>query len=207
METLLGDEVLLTVGLTWSSDADAAAIKVRQALGVLGGGAPVMLVSDIEATEALIRGIADLTGDHFLVACIIEADAVVVGSVNGPHVTVERFEPDDSGALADRICVAVRRVRPHPDRILVLGSADGNDLVSALRDATTRPVLTAAEGGYALTQGAALASTRAMHVPDAPEARARISRVGVLSSALAAAAVVFVVSVSLAASSCDTGFG
>ncbi|MEZ0052483.1 hypothetical protein ABIA30_003501 [Mycobacterium sp. MAA66] len=197
LETLLGDEVVLTAGLTWSADAEAAAIKVHQALGVLGGGAPAVLVSEFEAADVLTRGIADVTGDNFLVVCLVEADGVVVASLEEDRMTVDRFQHDDAGPVTDRVCAAVRRVRPRPDKILVLGSEDGDELVSALRDMTTRPVFTAAEGAFALAQGAALASVRASHAP-AQAAKPGISRVGVLSSTLAAAVVVFVISVSLA---------
>jgi hypothetical protein len=197
LETLLGDEVVLTVGLNWSADAEAAAIKVHQALSVLGGGAPAVLVSEFEAADVLTRGIADVSGDNFVVVCLVEADGVVVASLEEDRMTVDRFQHDDAGPVTDRVCAAVRRVRPRPDKILVLGSEDGDDLVSALRDMTTRPVFTAAEGAFALAQGAALASVRASHAP-AQAAKPGISRVGVLSSTLAAAVVVFVVSVSLA---------
>lgn len=200
LDTLLGDATLRSIGLTWSADAGAAASTVSQALDVLGCGAPTTLASDVEATDALIRGIADLTGEHFLVVCIVEADAVVVASTNGPQVTVERFERNDSGPLIERICVAVRRVRPRPDRILVLGTEDGTELACALRASTTRPVFTADEGGYALTQGVALVSMCATHAPDGRPAGRHLTRVGLLGSAVAAAAVVFVVSVSLALS-------
>ena len=59
-------------------------------------------------------------------------------------------------------------------------------------DATSAPVLTATEAEFALPRGAALASARAATVPDEPVEKPRISRVGVLSSVLAAAVVVFV---------------
>jgi hypothetical protein len=74
LESLLAGEDLHTVGLTWSHDAEPAAIKVREALEVLGAGAPVVAVPDIEAAEALARGIADITGHDFLVVCIVEPD-------------------------------------------------------------------------------------------------------------------------------------
>jgi len=199
LETLLGDTTLRTIGLTASADGADVAAKLGEAFGVLGGGAPTLVSSDLESADALIRGIAQLTGEHFLVICIVEADGVVVASTNASQVTVERFEPDEHGPVIERICVAIRRVHPRPDRILILGPADGTELASALRGTTTRPVFTATEGGYALAQGAALASTHATTTTDEP-ARRHITQVGVLGSVAAAAAVVFVVSVSLALS-------
>ena len=197
LETLLGDEVVSTIGVTYSADAEAVAGKVYQALDVLDIGAPAVVVSDVEAAEVLTRGIADVTGDVFLVVCIAETDGVVVASVNAQRGTAERFEPNDSEPLAEGISAVVRRIRPRTDEILVLGSADGSELVSALEAITTRPVFTADEGSFALAQGAALASSRAANVT-APQ-RPRVSQVGVLSFAVAVAAAVFVMSVSLAA--------
>lgn len=199
LETLLGDTTLRTVGLTSAAGAEAVAATMSQALEILGGGVPTLLSSDLEAAEALVRGIAELTGEHFLVICIVEADGVVVALTNGSQVTVEHFAPDEHGPVIERVCVAIRRVHPRPDRILVLGSAGGTELASALRETTTRPVFTATEGGYALAQGTALASMHATNAAEAPTGR-HISRVGVLGSVAAAAAVVFVVSVSLALS-------
>ncbi|MCW2590708.1 MAG: hypothetical protein JWQ86_3135 [Mycobacterium sp.] len=197
LESLLVEGDLHTVGLTWSQDAEPVAIKVREALDVLSGGAPVVAVPDVEAAEALARGIADITGNDFLVVCIVEPDAAVIATVDGHRVAVETIDRADSATLIDRARAVVRSARPSPDAVYVLGSADTDELVSALTDATPRPVITATEADFALTRGAALASARATNVPDAPVARKRISRVGVLSAVLAAAVVVFVVSVSL----------
>lgn len=197
LETLLGDEVVSTIGVTYAADAEVVAGKLYQALDALDVGAPAVAVSDVEATEILARGIADVTGDVFLVVCIAEAGGVVVASVNAERGTAERFEPNGSEPLAEGVSAVVRRIRPRPDRILVLGSADGSELVSALGAITTRPIFTADEGSFALAQGAALASARAANV-SVPR-RPRMSRVGVLSSAVAVAAAVFVMSVSLAA--------
>jgi hypothetical protein len=197
LESLLVGGEPRTVGLTWSQDAEPAAIKVREALGVLGGGAPLVAVPDVEAAEALARGIADITGHDFLVVCIVEPDTAVIATVDWHRVAVECIDRADSATLIDRARAVVRSARPSPDAIFVLGSADTDELVSALTAATPRPVVTATEADFALTRGAALASARATNVPDAPVARPRISRVGVLSSMLAAAIVAFVVSIAL----------
>lgn len=199
VDTLLGDTTLRTVALTVSPGGEAAATKLSAALDVLGGGTPTLMTSDLEAAHALIRGMAELTGELFLVICIVETDGVVVALTNASQVTVERFEPDEHGPVIERVCVAIRRVHPRPDRILVLGSADGAELASALRESTTRPVFTATEGGYALAQGAALASMHATNTVEKPAGR-HLTRVGVIGSVAAAASVVFVVSVSLALS-------
>jgi hypothetical protein len=197
LESLPLDEGLHSVGMTWSRDAEPAAIKVREALEVQGAGAPVVAVPDIEAAEALARGIAGLTEYDFLIVCIVEPDAAVIASVDGFRVAVERIDRVDSATLIDRARAVVRSARPQPDAIFVLGSADTDELVAALTDLTPQPVLTGTDADFALSRGAALASARPVTVADAPVASPRFSRVGVLSSVLAAAVAVFVVSVAL----------
>lgn len=198
LESLLTGGDVHAVGLTWSQDAEAAAVKVRAALDLLGGGAYVVGVSDAGATELLASGIADLAGYDFLVVCIVEPDAVVVATVNSGRVSVTRVDRADAATVNDRVADVVRRARPSPDAIFVLGSDDADELMSTLRDAMDRPVFTATESDVALARGAALASARALDASDEPVAKPRISQVRVLSSVLAAAVVVFVVSVSLA---------
>ena len=197
LESLPLDEDLHSVGLTWSRDAEPAAIKVREALEVQSAGAPVVAVPDIEAAEALARGIAGLTEYDFLIVCIVEPDAAVIASVDGFRVAVERIDGVDSATLIDRARAVVRSARPSPDAIFVLGSADTDELVAALTDLTPQPVLTGSDADFAMSRGAALASASPVNVADAPVASPRFSRVGVLSSVLAAAVVVFVVSVAL----------
>lgn len=198
LETLLDAGDPRAVGLTWSPGADAAAIKVRHALAVLGGGAQLVAVSDVEATEVLAGGLADLGGYGFLVVCTVQPDTTVVATVNAQPAATERIDSTDAAALSERVSAVVHGVRPSPDAVFVLGSGDADALAAALRDATTRPVLTAAESEFALARGAALAAARALTIPDAPVVTRRISPAGVASSVLAAAVVAFVVSVTLA---------
>ena len=197
LESLVAGEDLHTVGLTWSPDAEPVAIKVRETLEVLGAGAPVVAVPDVEAAEALARGIAELTEYDFLIVCIVEPDAAIIATVDGFRVTVECVDGVDSATLIDRARAVVRSARPSPDAVFVLGSADTDELVSALTEATSQPVLTATEADLALPRGAALASARATNGSDVPVVAPQISRVGLLSSVLAAAVVVFVGSVAL----------
>lgn len=198
LETLLEAGDPHTVGLTWSPEAEAAAIKVRAALAVLGGGAQLVAVSDVEATEVLARGLADIGGYGFLAVCTVEPDTTVVATVNSQPAVTERIDSTNAVPLIDQVNAVVHGVRPSPDAVFVLGSGDADALASALRDATTRPVLTAAESEFALARGAALAAARALTIPEAPVVKPRISQAGVASSVLAAAAVAFVVSLTLA---------
>ncbi|OBC04801.1 hypothetical protein A5784_11910 [Mycobacterium sp. 852013-50091_SCH5140682] len=199
LENVLGGGELHAVGLTWSAGADAVAAKVRSALDAVGGGARVVDVPDVEAAEVLAGGIAEISDYHFLVVCLVEPDAALIATVNDQRVRAERIDRIDS-ALVDQASSAVRNARPSPDAVFVLGSdvEAADALVAVLRDETARPVFTAAEADLALTRGAALAAARTVNAAPAPVAKPLMSRVGVLSSVLAAAVVVFVVSLSLA---------
>jgi hypothetical protein len=199
LDNVLGGGELHAVGLSRAPGADAVAAKVREALDAVGDGARVVEVSDVEAAEVLAGGIAEISDYHFLVVCLVEPDAALVATVNDQRVRAERIDRADS-ALLDRAGSAVRNARPSPDAIFVLGSdVDAADaLVAVLRDETARPVFTAAEADLALTRGTALAAARTVNATPGSAVKPLISRVGVLSAVLAAAVVVFVVSLSLA---------
>src|SRR5690349_23459949 len=71
---LPADADLHAIGLTWSHDAESEAIKVREALDAYAGGAPVVPVRDVDAAEALARGIAEKAGHDFLIVVVVEPD-------------------------------------------------------------------------------------------------------------------------------------
>jgi hypothetical protein len=189
----VGENRLHAVGVTWANEAEAAATTLLDALAARGL-ANVITVSQQEAADSLATGIAD-RGDYRDVAvCIVEADEAHVALVDGDGVTTERVEPtaDDMLALLDRSGAS-------PEAIFVLGSADDIDAVAASFHGAAVPVITAAEADVALARGAALASARAVNALDTRPARWRMpSRTGALTSVVAAALVVFVVSLSTA---------
>jgi hypothetical protein len=195
---LPADADLRAVGITWSHDAETEAVKVREALDAYAGGAPVVAVRDVEATAALARGIADIAHQDFLVVCVVEPDGAVVATVDGFEIHVEHIDHEDAATLNDRVRAIVRAARPSPDAVYILGSQDPDDLVAAVSEETDRPVITATEADFALTRGAALASALTANAPEAPETKKRITRDRELAIALGSAAVVFVVSLSVA---------
>ena len=79
------------IGVTWTSEAEAAASAVLQALADRGVE-NVIAVSDIEAADALASGIADITAYDDVAVCIVEPDAAVVAMVNADGVTVDRID-------------------------------------------------------------------------------------------------------------------
>ncbi|PEG35098.1 hypothetical protein CRI77_25885, partial [Mycolicibacterium duvalii] len=177
------------IGLTWTTDAEALTSAVWQAL-TERGVENVIAVSDVEAAEALARGIADLAGCDRVVVCVAESRASVVASVTPEAVTADRVDPAalvDVGGLA-------------PEAVFVVGSGDVATVVSVLRERVDVPVISAAEAELALARGAALAAASAVSLLDAEAAPARraLSPTATLAGVLSAAVLTFVVSASVA---------
>ena len=192
------------IGVTWTSEAGAAASAVLQALADRGLE-NVVAVSDIEAADALASGIAGITAYDDVAVCIVEPDAAVVAVVNADGVTVDRIDRPldraDAVELTSSVMAMVDLNDWRPDAIFVLGSDELDLVVSSLADIAAAPVISAAEADLALARGAALASALAVNTLEAQAASARphrMSRVGALTSVLAAAVVTFVVALSVA---------
>ncbi|MGE2832743.1 DUF7159 family protein [Mycobacterium sp. SMC-4] len=175
-------------GLTWAADAESVTSAVWQAL-TQRGLENVIAVSDVEAAEALARGIAELAGCERIVVCVAEPGTSVVAAVTPDGVTADRVDPS---ALADVEGLA-------PEAVFVVGSGDVAAVVSALRDRLEVPVVSADEAELALARGAALAAASAVSILDADSAPKRtVSPTATLVGVLAAAVVTFVVSLSVA---------
>jgi hypothetical protein len=188
-----GDNRLHAIGVTWANEAEAAASALLDALAERGL-INVITVSEEEAADALAMGVADRGGYRDVAVCIIEPDESLVALVDANGVTTERVDPavDDILALLDRSDA-------RPEAIFTLGSADDIDAIASSFQCAGVPVITAAEADLALARGAALASAQAMNTLDARPARWHApSRIGALTSLVAAAAVAFVISLSAA---------
>lgn len=192
LDPLLIDGELHAIGLTWSPGAEASAAKIRAALAILAGGAPVLEVSAVDAAAALGYGIANLTGRHYLVTCIVEPDHAVTAKVDAQRVTLAHFDRPDAALMADSAREIALSTRPRPVAFFILGSGDADALVEELADTVQRPVITAVEAHLALPRGVALAAARTASALRAP-APSGISKVGVLSSVLAGSVATFVV--------------
>jgi hypothetical protein len=189
-----GGSHLHAVGVTWVNAADTAASTLLDTL-TDRGVANVITVSEQEATESLALGIADRGGYTDVAVCVVDSDNALFTLVSADGVTTERVDPsaDDMLALLDRHDA-------QPEAIFVLGSADDLESIGASFHGAAVPVITAAEADLALARGAALASAWAVNTLDMRRpTRWRLpSRTGALISVVAAAAVVFVVSLSAA---------
>ena len=189
----VGENRLHAIGVTWAHEAESAASTLLDALAARGLD-NVITVSEQEAADSLARGIADRGGYRDVAVCIVEPDDALVALVDADGVTTEHVDPtaDDMLALLDRS-------DGQPEAIFVLGSADDIDSIATSFHGAAVPVITAAEADLALARGAALASARAVNTLEARPTRWRMpSRIGVLTSVVAAAVVVFVVSLSVA---------
>ena len=189
----VGDNHLHAIGVTWANDAEDAASTLLDALAERGL-VNVITVSEEEAADALAMGIADRGGYGDVAVCIVEPDDALVALVGADGVSTDRVDP-----TADDILAQLDRSDSRPETIFVLGSADDIDSIAISFHGAGVPVITAAEADLALARGAALASAGAVNSLDAQPARWHLpSRIGALTSVVAAAVVVFVVSLSTA---------
>jgi hypothetical protein len=204
LDVLLIDEPgnrMHAIGLTWTNEAEDAASGVLDAVRARGYD-NVIAVSELEAGEVLASGIAGLADYEDVAVCIVEPDAAVVAIVNSNGTSVDRFgrpaDGSDAVELPSSVMAMLELDDWRPDSIFVVGSAEDLDLIkSTLEAVTDAPVFTAAEADLALARGAALASARAVNSLEIGGTH-RPSRVRALTAVLAAAAVTFVVSLSVA---------
>jgi hypothetical protein len=195
------DNRMHAIGLTWTNEAEDAASGVLEALRARGCDV-VIAVSELEAGDVLASGIAGIAEYEDVAVCIIEPDAAVVAIVDSEGVTVDRFGRPSDGSdvveLPSSVMAMLELDDWHPDSIFVVGSAEDLDLIKTTLEAVTdAPVFSAAEADLALARGAALASARAVNGLETAGSQGP-SRVRALTAVLAAAAVTFVVSLSVA---------
>lgn len=195
------DNRMHAIGLTWTNEAEDAASGVLEALRARGRD-NVIAVSEIEAGDVLASGIAGIAEYDDVAVCIVEPDAAVVAIVDADGVSVDRVGRPSDGSdvveLPSSVMTMLELDDWRPDSIFVVGSADDLDLIkSTLEDVTDAPVFSAAEADLALARGAALASARAVNGLETAGSHTP-SRVRTLTAVLVAAAVTFVISLSVA---------
>jgi hypothetical protein len=189
----VGENRLHAIGVTWAAEAETAASTLLDALAARGLG-NVITVSEQEAADALAAGIAERGGYSEVAVCIVDPDDALVALVDADGVTTERVNPK-----VDDVTAVLTGNDSRPEAIFVLGSADDIDGFASSIDGVAAPVITAADADLALARGTALASAQAVNILETSQARWRLpSRIGALTSVVAAAVVVFVVSLSVA---------
>ncbi|HEX2285544.1 MAG TPA: hypothetical protein VHI10_12110 [Mycobacterium sp.] len=203
---------LHSIGVTWSDDADTEASLLLKSLTESGfdNVVPVRLP---EATEALAWGIAEVIGREITAVCVIEPETVIALIVHvgeGAVQTAVNHSIDTEESLARWLSGVFSRADWQPEALVVVGSGGDLDaLMPRLEDILAVPVFAPAEAELALARGAALASAHnnAFVFDDAAglaserstHSRRWPAEAGPLAL-LAAGAVTFVVSVSVAVS-------
>ena len=202
---------LHSIGVTWTDDAETEASLLLESL-TESGFDNVVPVRFPEATDALARGIADVTGYETTAVCVIEPETVIVLVVHTPEDAVQRavnqaLDSDDS--LIEWLTAVFERTDWPPEALVLVGSAgDLGALMPRLEEALAMPVFAPAEAQLALARGAALASAQRVeftfaafdnHLDDDAVERRRwpLSHVGAVT-VLVAAVLTFVVSGSVA---------
>ncbi|MGH3638793.1 MAG: DUF7159 family protein [Mycobacterium sp.] len=200
---VIAENRIRVVGVTSTTEAVSAAGAVVDALKARGHR-DVVTIPDSAAVAALASGIAGITEYDHVAVCIVEPDSAFVAQVVGGEVSVEHIDRplDRADALElTSSVIAVFDPDARPDAIFVVGSDDVDVIVSSFEAITESPVFSAAEADLALARGAALACARTLDMSEpqgwVPPIHST-SRIGLLSTVLAAAVVVFVVSLSIA---------
>lgn len=149
-----------SIGVTWSDDADAEASLLLKSLSNSGFDniVPVRLS---EATDALARGIAEVTGYPTTAVCVIEPEqliALVVQTEQGAVQTAVNHTVVTEEDLVGWLSAVFTKADWAPEALVLVGSAEDLDgLRPVLEDALSVPVYTPAEAQLALARGAALA--------------------------------------------------
>lgn len=195
------DGGLHAVGVTWTPEGEAVAGAILEAVQARGLQNAIA-VSDVEAAGALASGIADIAGYQDVAVCVFEPDATLVALVNADGVTVDPQNLPADGTLELAASVIALDLNDRQlDAIFVVGSADLDPVVSSMDTVAAAPVISSAEADMAMSRGAAVASAMAVNAMNGgptPLMRLRgMSRAGVLTSVLVAAAVTLVISISV----------
>jgi hypothetical protein len=216
VEALAGasDHRVRVVGVTWNDDASAEAALLLEALTDADFD-NVVPVRYLEALETLARAIAPVIGYEQTAVCILEhewANVVMVDAHDGETRTAVKHVRGGFDGLTSWLSGMFDRDGWRPSGVLVVGSdLDINALSWQLEKTLPVPVFAQSMAQVTVARGAALAAAASTEFTDeqllvatvgeaAPEPAARprqFSYAGAVT-ALAAGAITFVTSLSLA---------
>jgi hypothetical protein len=206
------DHHLRVIGVTWNDEASAQAALLLEALADAGfdNVVPVRL---LEAVETLARAIAPVIGYEQTAVCILEhewATVVMVDTHDGETQTAVKHVRGGFDGLTCWLTGMFERNGWRPGGVVVVGSdRDINGLSWQLEKALPVPVFAQTMAQVTVARGAALAAARSTEFTDeqlvahtsepaATPARPRqLSYAGAVT-ALAAGAITFVSSLSIA---------
>lgn len=203
---------LRVVGVTWSDEAAAQAALLLEALTDAGFD-NVVPVRQLDAVETLAQAIAPVIGYEQTAVCILErewATVVMVDTHDGQTQTAVKHVRGGYDGLSSWLTGMFDRSTWRPGGVVVVGSQhDVSDFSWQLENALPVPVFSQTMAQVTVARGAALAAARSTEFTDAelvaagtaePVAAApgRSRQYAGAATTLAAAAVTFVASVSLA---------
>ena len=207
------DQRLRVIGVTWTDEASAEAALLLESLTDAGFD-NVVTIRLLEAVETLARAIAPVVGYEQTAVCILErewATVVMVDTHDGDTQTATKHVRGGFDGLTTWLTGMFERSGWRPGGVVVVGSGDDiNALSWQLEEALPVPVFTQTMAQVTVARGAALAAARSTEFTDAelwaepaepigaPARRPRQFTYAGAVTALAAAAVTFVSSLSLA---------
>ncbi len=205
------DHRLRLVGVTWSDEASAQAALLLEALTDAGFD-NVVPVRQLDAVETLAQAIAPVIGYDQTAVCILErewATVVMVDTHNGETRTAVKHVRGGYDGLTSWLTGMFHRSTWRPGGVVVVGSQDDvSDFSWQLEKALPVPVFAQTMAQVTVARGAALAAAQSTEFTDADLVAGAAAPVAVApahsrqyagaATTLAAAAVTFVASVSLA---------
>lgn len=207
------DHRVRVIGVTWNDEASAQAALVLEALTDAGFD-NVVTVRFLEAIETLAQAIAPVIGYEQTAVCILDQDittVVMVDTHDGETQTATKHVRGGLDGLTRWLTGMFDRTGWQPGGVVVVGAHDDIDGFSwQLEKALPVPVFVQSMAQVTIARGAALSAARSTEFTDeqlvahrsepvssAPARQRHLSYAGALT-ALAAGAVTFVGSVSLA---------
>jgi hypothetical protein len=207
------DRRLRVVGVTWNDEASAEAALLLEAL-TDSGFDNVVPVRYLNAVETLAQAVAPVIGYEQTVVCILErewANVVMVDSHDGETRTAVKHVRGGFDGLTSWLSGMFDRNGWRPSGVLLVGSdLDISALSSQLDKALPVPVFAQSMAQVTVARGAALAAAASTEFTDeqlmfatagepalTPARPQRLSYAGAVT-ALAAGAITFVASLSLA---------
>jgi hypothetical protein len=207
------DRRLRVIGVTWNDEASAQAALVLEALTDAGFD-NVVPVRFLEAIESLALAIAPVIGYEQTAVCILDHDAttvVMVDTHDGETQTATKHVRGGLDGLTRWLTGMFDRNGWQPGGVVVVGAHNDIDGFSwQLEKALPVPVFVQSMAQVTIARGAALSAARSTEFTDerlvarhsepigsAPARQRHLSYAGALT-ALAAGAITFVGSVSLA---------
>jgi len=206
------DQHLRVIGVTWNDEASAQAALLLESLTDAGFD-NIVPVRWLEAVETLARAIAPVIGYEQTAVCILEHDwstIVMVDAHDGGTQTAVKQVRGGFDGLTSWLAGMFDRDGWRPAGVVVVGSDNHNSALSwQLEKALPVPVFAQTMAQVTVARGAALAAARSTEFTDeqlaartdepvaAPKRPRQLSYAGAVT-ALAAGAITFVTSLSLA---------